>query len=128
MKALIEVLSQCSQPTKKERIKTMNSYTKLQSGAWGVRVEGTATPGKCVTVQTKAGALKTETVERVLWFGPDKRHPGVMISLCAIAPRAAAVVRGGRGDGWTGCRTGCRCGSIEGQPRSSDCAECRNDY
>lgn len=56
----------------------MNSYAKLKSGAWGVRVTGQVRAGDKVTVTTKAGKQKTETVERVLWSGGG-------VSLCAIA-------------------------------------------
>jgi len=45
----------------------MTTYTKLRSGQWGIRAEGPVKSGQTVTVQTKAGAQKTETVDRVIW-------------------------------------------------------------
>lgn len=71
----------------------MNSYTKLQSGAWGVRCEGVPQAGATVSVQTKAGAVKSETIERVLWTGPD-RVTGQPVSVCAVAARAVAASGG----------------------------------
>lgn len=59
------------------------TYTKLKNGEWGVRVEGTVNRGTVVSVVTKAGKLKTETVGSVLWTGTD-RQSGHTISLCAI--------------------------------------------
>lgn len=45
------------------------TYTKLRSGNWGVRSTSALYPGQTVTVTTKAGASKTERVERVIWSG-----------------------------------------------------------
>lgn len=59
----------------------MNSYTKLKDGSWGLRIEGTATKGQSVTIQTKSGERKTEVVGNVLWTGPDNRTKQT-ISLC----------------------------------------------
>lgn len=53
------------------------SYTKLKSGAWGVRVEGTVSDGQSITVTKKDGSSKSETIEKVLWTGNG-------VSLCAI--------------------------------------------
>lgn len=60
----------------------MNSYTKLKEG-WGLRVSGKPEAGSNVTVRTKAGAVKTETIGKVIWTGPDKYGPGT-VSLCTI--------------------------------------------
>lgn len=84
------------------------TYSKLKSGEWGIRVPGATREGQTVTVTTKAGAAKTETVARVLWTGNG-------VSICAIAQRSR-----GR---WSGCS----CGSIEDQPRASDCRQCQYD-
>lgn len=67
---------------------TTTTYTKLKSGDWGLRVQGSAAAGQSVSVTTRAGATKTETIERVLWTGNG-------ISLCAIRQRRSAY--GGRG-------------------------------
>lgn len=70
------------------------TYTKLKSGSWGIRVAGTAKKGDRVSVATKAGVTKTETVTAVVWSGND-------ITICAIdAPKAPA----GRGAGYGGGR------------------------
>lgn len=69
-----------------------NTYTKLKSGEWGARVEGQARIGAQVQVTTKAGEVKSETVEKVLWTGPDK-ETGKTISLCAIKPQAPSAAR-----------------------------------
>lgn len=53
------------------------SYTKLKSGAWGIRVNGRAREGGEYTVKKKDGSTKTEVVEKVLWTDGS-------VSLCAI--------------------------------------------
>lgn len=96
------------------------SYRKLPDGSWGVLVPGTATVGAEVTVRTKAGATKTETVLAVL----ETTELG---SLCSVAQRA----RKSSGRSYSRPRgrwTGCSCGSIEDHPRDSDCASCQHDY
>jgi len=45
----------------------MATYMKLKNGDWGIRVEGPVQIGQQVTVTTKAGMTKTETVAAVLW-------------------------------------------------------------
>jgi hypothetical protein len=105
----------------------MNSYTKLKSGEWGVKVftpSQVPDEGQRVQVTTKAGVTKSEWVARVLWSGTD-RFANKTVHLCTIQPRIpAASQHSGGGGSWTGCS----CGSIEGNPRSSDCASCRHDY
>jgi hypothetical protein len=61
------------------------TYTKLKSGDWGVRFESPNKPqvGSTITAQTKDGTVKAETIERVLWSGPDSKT-GKQIHLCAI--------------------------------------------
>lgn len=86
----------------------MNTYTKLRDG-WGVRATQPAKVGETITVQTKAGATKTETVARVIWQGPDKKT-GQTIYLLAINPTQA-----GNGNGYA---PGKRC----------FCAECGEPY
>lgn len=62
----------------------MASYTKLQSGAWGVRITGATPPktGQRVTVTKKDGSTATETINRVVWSGNG-------VYLCAIAAKQA---------------------------------------
>lgn len=55
--------------------------------------------------------------------GPKKAYAGASRygSYATIGQRQNARMRG---TGWTGCS----CGSIEGHPRPSDCAQCQHDY
>ena len=53
------------------------TYTKLRSGDWGIRVQGTVKTGDIVNVAKKSGESKAETVAKVLWTGNG-------VSLCAI--------------------------------------------
>jgi hypothetical protein len=59
------------------------TYTKLKSGEWGLRIEGTAKPGETVTVRKKSGEQETRTVGKVVWSGNG-------ISLCTVAGAPAA--------------------------------------
>ena len=108
----------------------MNTYTKLNSGAWGVRVAGNVAAGASVAVSTKAGATKHETIERVLWTGPDK-YSGGIISLCAITPRTTSSVFGGfrapRGTYAPGGRRCPMCGSRECERAWDPHALCQED-
>ncbi len=61
----------------------MATYSKLRNGSWGVRVEGSVSPGQSVTVTTKAGKTKTETVGKVIWQGSG-------VSLCSIEERGSS--------------------------------------
>lgn len=104
------------------------TYTKLKSGAWGIRSTEEINAGQMITVAKKSGESKQEIVEKVVWSGN-----GVWLA----ALRSTAAERGGqrplqgRSPGtrgyFRGRRTGCSCGSIEGQPRDSDCAQCQYD-
>lgn len=60
-----------------------NTYTKLKSGAWGVRAAGKLSDGATVTVAKRDGSTKVETIAKVLWSGKDSKT-GEIISLCAI--------------------------------------------
>lgn len=99
-----------------------NSYTKLKSGEWGVRVVGPKPrEGQSVTVKKKDGTEKRETVEQVVYSAPDGRTHLIAVSR-AERPRTAQVgIRGGRR------RTGCRCGSYEDEINAGDCFSCRHD-
>jgi len=54
------------------------SWTKLKSGAWGIKTRGGApTPGEAVTVTKANGEQRTVTVARVIWRGEG-------VALCSI--------------------------------------------
>jgi len=89
------------------------TYTKLRTGAWGVRSTDRLTVGQTVTVERRDGSRKSETIAQIVWRGEG-------ITLAAVAPKGAAAEPRGR-------RTGCSCGSIEDSPRDSDCASCQHD-
>lgn len=61
------------------------TYTKLRDGSWGIRVPGTVVPrlGSAVTVETRAGARKAETVYRIVVQYDDA-------IICAIQPSTPA--------------------------------------
>lgn len=48
-----------------------NTYTKLRSGDWGIRLDSPAQPGDVVVVEKKSGERKTEVVGRILRTGDD---------------------------------------------------------
>lgn len=98
----------------------MNTYTKLKSGEWGVRIDGRATPGATVTVTKKSGENKTERIGRVLWTDGKA-------SLCTIsqtkttfraAPAAHRYPRVSAGH-WL-----CKACEEENPLSSSSCWEC----
>jgi hypothetical protein len=68
------------------------TWTKLKSGAWGIRVTGGApSSGDTVTVSKKDGTQQSVTVEKVVWTGGD-------VALCAIEakPRSGSGRSGRR--------------------------------
>ena len=90
----------------------MATYMKLKNGDWGIRVEGPVQIGQQVTVTTKAGMTKTETVAAVLWSSGG-------VSLCSIQAKPQAsgprYQRGPRTCKTCGCRInyGVYCGKCE---------------
>lgn len=108
--------------------------TKLRDGTWGATVTAPVRAGDTITITTAAGKSWTASVSRVIWTGPA-RDGGETISIVATgpAPRSGGYGSYGtigarmearqRATGWSGCA----CGSIEGQPRASDCRSCRFD-
>jgi len=103
---------------------------KLRDGSWGAKVQGTVRQGDTVTITTRGGKSWTAMVSRVVWSGDG-------VTICATASTDDDGSRHGsyrtigerqrtrmERTGWTGCS----CGSIEGQPRRSDCASCQHDY
>jgi len=95
---------------------TTATYTKLRTGAWGVRVpSGRVQPGDTVTVTTRAGERKIEEIERVVWTDGQ-------IAICAVRRAGGASTPAGRGRG-RGCITGGNCSSF-GSGRSCGASDC----
>ena len=46
---------------------TYATFTKLRNGEWGLRYEGTLSPGDVVQTKTKAGEIGTAEVEWVVY-------------------------------------------------------------
>ena len=89
------------------------TYTNLRSGNWGVRCTDRVAVGDEVRVTKRDGSVKSETIAAIVWRGDG-------VTLAALAEKAGAAPARGR-------RTGCACGSIEDNPRDSDCATCLHD-
>lgn len=98
------------------------TYTKLKSGAWGIRISGGTAPtvGAKITVTKKSGETKVETVTKVVWSGNG-------VHLCVVAGTEAPVRWVYAPGSLHGRRTGCSCGSVEGESRPNDCWTCRHD-
>lgn len=93
------------------------TYTKLNSGAWGARSTVQLTPGQTITVTKRDGSTKTETVDKVVRSGN-----GTWLAALRRAETKSSQPPRRRE---RGIRTGCSCGSIEDNPRPSDCRSCR---
>lgn len=63
---------------------THTTYTKLKSGAWGLRGMRLVA-GSTVTVTKRNGTTKTETVGQIVWTGAD----GTTLAATATAPAIA---------------------------------------
>jgi len=109
------------------------TYTKLRSGDWGIRVQGSVEAGAVLTVTKKSGEAKAETVAKVVWSGNG-------ITLCAIGQSARPTsASNGRGRNWDPdkfngygakrggyvrtCKTGGNCSSF-GSGRSCGAEDC----
>lgn len=103
------------------------TYTKLEDGTWGVRVNSSRrlAEGDVLTVSKRDGSSKTERVAKVLWHGVAR--DGREASLVTIAATSRSPQRGGSGRSGRGTWTGCHCGSVEEYSRPSDCWSCRHD-
>jgi len=64
-----------------------NCYAKLRDDSWGVRCFQEAKPGDLVVVFTKDNKKRTETINQVVFTGPDRRS-GKMIWICSVVPRS----------------------------------------
>lgn len=95
----------------------MATYTKLQSGNWGIRLTGSESipaPGDKVTVSKKDGTTKLEIVDKLV-------HQGDGYALCSIR-QAAAPQRASKRRCWPGME----CPSCGSEPlnRALQCWEC----
>ena len=45
------------------------SFCKLESGLWGIRIEGTAKTGDIINVVRKDGKVKPEKLGKLVWEG-----------------------------------------------------------
>jgi predicted RNA-binding Zn-ribbon protein involved in translation (DUF1610 family) len=61
-------------------------YTKLKSGDWGLWIPGhAAVEGAAITVTTKAGKVRKETIGKILHKGTN--DDGQAFSLCSIVKK-----------------------------------------
>jgi hypothetical protein len=97
-----------------------NTYSKLNTGDWGVRVAGSKpSEGERVTVTKKDGTAKAEVIGRVLWSGQG-------VYLCTIAPKGAAPSAPPSGGGFTRRRAWRPCG-YPGCRQGQHCDECNGE-
>lgn len=61
------------------------SYARLKDGTWGVRCPHQPKSGDKVQVTTKDNKVRTETIDRVVWSGPDRQGGGT-VWVCAVVP------------------------------------------
>jgi len=70
------------------------TYTRLRDGSWGLRVQSSGKPSGNITVTTKAGKTKTETIDRVLWSGDCVHLCSVVESTeCAECGKPGAKIK-----------------------------------
>lgn len=95
--------------------------TKLRSGDWGAKVQGSVNQGDTIEITARSGKRWLAVVAKVVWSGD-----GVAI----VATRSLGYPRlddPGRHSRSRGTRTGCSCGSVEEFEKPSDCWTCRHD-
>ena len=95
------------------------SWTKLKSGAWGIKTRGDAPkPGEAVTVTKANGETRTVTVARVIWRGEG-------VALCSIEGNDNSTRSNGSNGGSSGGRSS-RAWAPCGYPgcNSNYCDEC----
>lgn len=91
----------------------MATFSKLKSGEWGIKVEGSVSAGQSLTVTKKSGQAQTVTVKAVVWSGNG-------VSLCSIEPSGSKS------------KPGCCCncgGTLSAWERSHSvrrCVDCRD--
>jgi hypothetical protein len=97
-------------------------YTKLRSGAWGIKgPAGVVKAGSRVQVTKRSGETKTEVVAKVIWTDGS-------VAIAALGESSGS----GGGGRERGRRTGCSCGSREDSsgeliPSPNNCRQCEFD-
>ena len=66
------------------------TYTKLKTGDWGLRIQGSVKPGDAVTVSKKNGDVKRETVGKVVWTGN-----GISLATIGLSNQKSSSSRSG---------------------------------
>ena len=89
----------------------MNTYAKLNTGAWGIRATTKVAEGDRVTVTKKDGSTKSETIDRVLWTD------GSSVWLCAISAAKSSPARKCVPCGYPGCNPPAYCDECDGEGR-----------
>jgi hypothetical protein len=86
----------------------MTTYSKLKSGDWGVRGPvAEVRDGAVVKVAKRDGAVKTETIDRVIWTDGTVALAAIVRAVAAPAPVRASGTGRRRG----GCHTDGNCSS-----------------
>lgn len=101
----------------------MATFTKLKNGDWGVKVNGSASPGQQVTVDKKSGGTKTVKIAKVLWSGNG-------VSICAIEQRQTAGSRTydnktERDSGGVYCGYNCPVSGLKCCAKNGPCHDCQ---
>lgn len=76
------------------------TFSKLKSGEYGIRADGTLRVGEVVTVTKRGGSTSRVVVAKILWTGAD-RETGRTVTLAAIEQSGG---RGGSSGGSSGRR------------------------
>jgi hypothetical protein len=98
------------------------TWAKLRDGSWGVRLTSVGSPGDQVTVRKKSGQTSKVTLGRLIWTDRS-----VWLFTVGTGGSSGSSGSSGSRSHSHGRWTGCSCGSIEDEPRDSDCASCRYD-
>lgn len=99
------------------------NYVKLRDGSWGIRLEqeSPVVPGQAVVVHKRDSTTKKEVIAKVLWEGNG-------VALCTIVKQVSSAQMPSSDRGrLRGRRTGCACGSIEGEYHDWYCKTCKFD-
>lgn len=80
--------------------------TKLRSGAWGARVDGTPEPGAIITVNTRSGRSWEAAVDQVVWTDGSTSVVSTRSVAEASTDAAPYALHGGSGYGCNGWEKG----------------------